>query len=77
MTSEQTPKTVTKSPTGYLDEEAVAKLLGVEPRTVRLWRRTRGLPHCKLTHKVVIFRPEDVAEWVASRRVAVSVGGVR
>jgi excisionase family DNA binding protein len=57
----------------YWSEEEVAARLGVLPRTVRLWRRTRGLPFCRLTGKSVIFRPEDVDQWVAARRVAVTV----
>lgn len=57
----------------YLTEPEVARLLNVEPRTIRLWRRTRGLPHIRLTGKVVRFKPADVDEWLTSRRVSVAV----
>ena len=56
-----------------LTEELVARQLHVEPRTIRLWRRTRGLPHLRLTGKVVRFRQSDVDEWLTSRRVAITV----
>jgi hypothetical protein len=48
---------------GLLTEPEVAKLLQVEPRTVRCWRTHRGLPYLKLTAKIVRFRGEDVLAW--------------
>jgi len=58
-----------------LDDDAVAALLGVSARTIRLWRRTRGLPHLRITSKVVRHRRADVLSWVERHRVA-QVGGV-
>lgn len=62
--------------TTFIDENAAADLLGVEPRTIRLWRRCRGLPHYKLTRKIVRFKESDLIQWAESHRVA-QVGGAR
>jgi hypothetical protein len=43
---------------------------GITPRTLRLWRRTLGLPYLKLTKKVIRYRPADVDGWLAARRQA-------
>jgi len=51
-----------------LNETEAATLLGVGPRTIRLWRRSRGLPHYKLTAKIVRFKRSDLIEWMESRR---------
>jgi excisionase family DNA binding protein len=57
----------------YLTDEDVAAQLGVDARTVRAWRNLRGLPHLRITQKVVRYRQSDVDEWAASRRVAIRV----
>ncbi|MBE7502633.1 MAG: helix-turn-helix domain-containing protein [Verrucomicrobiales bacterium] len=57
----------------FLTEEEVARFLRIEPRTVRLWRRTRGLPHLKLTQKCIRFRLSDVTRWLDGRRVSITV----
>lgn len=48
-----------------MTEDEVAAMLRVEPRTVRLWRQTRGLPFIRLSRKVVRFRRADVEAWLA------------
>lgn len=52
-----------------MDESECAAYLGVKPRTLRLWRRTRGLPHIKLTHKIIRYRKEDVDQWLNQNRI--------
>ena len=53
-----------------LDETKAAELLGVEPRTLRLWRNTRGLPHFKPTGKIVRYRASEIMNWLERFRVA-------
>ncbi len=55
-----------------LNEEQAAKILQVEPRTVRLWRSKRALPHIKITPRIVRFRRADLDEWIGRHRVAVT-----
>ena len=58
------------------DRQAGAYLGGTEPldpRLLRLWRRKRGLPHIKLTAKVIRYRKSDLDGWLAQHRV--QVGG--
>lgn len=53
-----------------LNETEAAALLHQEPRTLRLWRHARGLPHFKPTRKVVLYRRADVLAWLEQSRVA-------
>jgi len=52
------------------DVEAAA-LLSVKPRTLILWRHTRGLPHVRITSKCIRYRRIDLDEWLEDRRVAI------
>lgn len=52
-----------------LNDPEAAQFLGVTPRTLRLWRRKRGLPHHKITAKVIRYRTEDLHEWLNGFRV--------
>jgi DNA-binding transcriptional MerR regulator len=54
------------------DPEAAAYLGGVTPRTLRLWRHTRGLPHLKLTSKVIRYRRTDLDAWLNRHRVSIT-----
>jgi len=56
-----------------LNDHQTAELLGVLPRTLRLWRNTRGLPHIRLTSKVIRYRRPDIDGWIAKHYVATSV----
>ena len=53
-----------------LNETEAAALLHLEPRTLRLWRQQRGLPHFKPTRKVVLYRRSDLLAWLEQSRVA-------
>ena len=57
----------------FLTTEDVAAVFGVDVLTVINWRKHRGLPHCKLTTKVVRFKREDVIEWADSKRLTLTV----
>lgn len=50
-------------------DQAAAALLGQSPRTIRLWRMRRGLPHFKVTGKVILFRRADILAWLENHRV--------
>ena len=56
----------------FLTAEELARLLGVDPSSVRRWRTaspTQGPPYVRLSDRVVKYRREDVERWLASRRV--------
>jgi excisionase family DNA binding protein len=54
-----------------LTDSQAAALLSVETRTLRLWRHTRGLPHIRLTSKVIRYRRADVDAWLDRHAVAI------
>jgi excisionase family DNA binding protein len=54
-----------------IDEAEAASFLGITARTLRLWRRTRGVPHYKVTGKVVRYKADDLLHWFEKHRVAV------
>ncbi|MCU0782771.1 MAG: helix-turn-helix domain-containing protein [Verrucomicrobia bacterium] len=54
-----------------LTEIEAARFLGITPRTLRLWRRKRGVPHLRITGKVIRYRHSDLAGWLDRFRVAV------
>jgi len=56
----------------YLTHHEAAQLLAVKSRTLRLWRRTRGLPHYKITSKEIRYRRSDLDEWLARRRTVIA-----
>lgn len=60
-----------KSPAdgGVLTEPQAAAYLHQKPRTLRLWRRRRALPHFKLTGKVVLYSRADLDGWLEKHRV--------
>ena len=52
--------------------EELARLLRVDPSSVRRWRTARplqGPPFIRLSERVIMYAMEDVREWIASRRV--------
>jgi excisionase family DNA binding protein len=53
-----------------LTDRQAAEILAVEPRTLRLWRHTRGLPHIRITSKVIRYRRSDLDGWLNRHRVA-------
>ena len=71
LNTEQKPQ-----PDTLLKDEDAAAILGVETRTVHLWRRTRGLPHVRLTGKCVRIRRADLDRWLDQHAVQLR-GGTR
>ncbi len=53
-----------------MSDNEVAELLGVEHRTLRLWRKKRGLPHCKTSAKILRYKRSDIERWLDGFRVA-------
>jgi len=52
-------------------ERQAADYLGITPRTLRQWRNTRGVPHIRLTGKIVRYRMSDLQNWIDQYRVQV------
>lgn len=59
-------------PAELLTDDDLAKLLKLEPRTLRLWRETQGLPFLRLTARVIRYRWPDVEAWMARRRTVIA-----
>jgi DNA-binding transcriptional MerR regulator len=55
-----------------LDDAAAAEILGVEPRTLRLWRNTRRLPFLKISSRVIRYRADDLQRWLDQCRTVIS-----
>lgn len=66
----QTPQTRREAVELWTDKE-VCEFLACEPRTLRLWRNTRGFPFIRITSKVLRYRRPDVEKWLDSRRVQI------
>ncbi len=54
-----------------LDEAEAANFIGITPRTLRLWRATRGVPFYRLTGKIIRFKADDLLRWIEKHRIAV------
>jgi len=70
MNSSDTARPIEVKAADLLTEEQAANFLSVKPRTLRLWRRSRGLPHVKITSKIVRYRRIDLDGWLEHHRVA-------
>lgn len=60
------------SPEPYLSAGQLAEQLGLSVAHVRRLTRERQIPHVELCG-VVRYEPEQIAAWLASRRVAVEI----
>ena len=52
--------------------QEVARLFGVTPMTIWLWRENRGLPKVELkgtARPAIRFVPEDVLAWAKARQI--------
>lgn len=63
-------RTPVANPGELLTDLQAASLLSVEPRTLRLWRNTRGLPFLRITTKVIRYRRTDLDAWLNRHAVA-------
>lgn len=58
--------------TELITTEELARMLRVDPSSVRRWRTARplqGPPFIALSERVIMYSIEDVRAWLASRRV--------
>jgi excisionase family DNA binding protein len=53
------------------DAQACA-YLSITPRTLRLWRCTRGLPFIRISAKNLRYRKSDLEAWLYRMRVVVA-----
>jgi hypothetical protein len=58
----------------FTDESAAQYIGGIEPRTVRAWRMSRGLGFLRITPKVIRIRKDDLDKWLARHAVAITRG---
>jgi excisionase family DNA binding protein len=73
MTKKNAVVTNTVAPaTELLTDSQVAAFLAVESRTLREWRHTRGLPHIRISSRVLRYRKSDLDAWLARRFVTIS-----
>jgi hypothetical protein len=56
----------------YWTEQEAAHYLQQQPRTLRLWRTTKGLPFRRVSAKAVRYRRADLDDWMGRFRVAVA-----
>ena len=59
-------------PSELMDDVGAGELFGVCPRTIRLWRYKKGLPHLALTSKCIRFRRSDLLAWAAGFHKGIS-----
>lgn len=52
-----------------LSEESAAPFVGTEPKTLANWRTLGKGPKFIRVGRKVMYHPDDIAEWVAARRV--------
>ena len=56
----------------YLDERAVASMVGISISVVRRWRLLGGGPPYRKTGRLVRYSPTDVTQWIEGLPPAVS-----
>jgi transposase-like protein len=57
---------------GWFTTEELARMLGVDPSTLRRWRTARprqGPPFICLSSRVTLYSARDVRHWLATRRI--------
>ena len=59
---------------GLLDDISAAEFFNVKPRTLRLWRQTQGLPHIRVTSRIIRYRMHDLQAWMDKRCFEVKGG---
>jgi transposase-like protein len=56
----------------WLSTEELARLLGVDPSTIRRWRTARpaqGPPFVRMSARVTVYSASDVRRWLKRRRI--------
>jgi len=59
----------------FTDKTAAEYIGGIEPRTIRSWRMTRGLPFLRVTPRVIRIRQSDLDSWLLRSHMAIIAGG--
>ena len=57
---------------GWFTTDELARMLGVDPSTLRRWRTVRprqGPPFIRLSSRVTLYSVHDVRRWLATRRI--------
>jgi Helix-turn-helix domain len=54
----------------------VARRLGVDPATVRRWRRL-GMPSYPLTSKLILFKMSEVQAWLESGQLKIAMAKLK
>jgi len=57
---------------GWFTTEELARMLGVDPSSLRRWRTARprqGPPFICLSSRVTLYSARDVRRWLATRRI--------
>jgi excisionase family DNA binding protein len=68
-TRKQDPRTETPTD-DLLSPREAARLLGVQPRTLRAWRRDgREIPFVRLSCRCIRYRRRDVERFIDARRI--------
>jgi hypothetical protein len=66
------PKHEVPFPEQLLNDQQVCAIVGgITPRTLRLWRNTRGFPHLKLSGKVIRYRRTYIDRWLDDSRTII------
>ena len=55
-----------------LTDEEMCRLLNVQTRTLRLWRRQKGLPFLKISSRSIRYRRADIDQWLARHSTAIA-----
>lgn len=65
--------TVTVNDQEWYTTEELARLVRVDPSTIRRWRTSRprqGPPFVQLSYGVIRYNVDDVGEWLSNRRIS-------
>ena len=52
---------------GLLNDISAAAFFNVKKRTIRLWRTSQGLPHIRVTSRIIRYRMADLQSWMDKR----------
>jgi len=58
-----------------LTDETAGEYLGIEPRTVRSFRLSKGLPFLRVTAKTIRIRKTDLDRWLDRQKTSITRGG--
>jgi excisionase family DNA binding protein len=56
-------------------DETAGQYLGLESRTIRAFRLSRGLPFLRVTAKTIRIRRSDLDRWLDRQKTSITRGG--